>query len=83
MEESERVILVNQAQCLICFEVVVSKHQHDFKSCTCGNIFVDGGKDYIRRGYRNRNKFKECSVVLYQHPGRPESLGRFEICPGQ
>lgn len=40
----------NAAKCLKCNDVVESVHVHDFKYCKCQSIFVDGGKDYIRRG---------------------------------
>lgn len=39
----------NKAQCLKCMQIIESVHRHDFTSCTCGNIAVDGGKEYIRR----------------------------------
>lgn len=44
------MILRNAARCKKCGVVVESKHRHDFASCECGAIFVDGGTDYIRRG---------------------------------
>lgn len=42
-------ILRNAARCLKCNEVIESKHRHDFVTCSCGNISVDGGKEYLRR----------------------------------
>ena len=45
-----RKIIRNAAKCLKCNDVVESKHVHDFRFCKCQSIFVDGGKDYIRRG---------------------------------
>ena len=42
-------LLLNQAQCKICKQVIQSKHRHDFVSCKCGEISVDGGTNYIRR----------------------------------
>ncbi len=44
------MILRNAAECARCGDVIESKHRHDFVSCTCGAIFVDGGKRYLRRG---------------------------------
>lgn len=44
------MILKNKAQCKLCDDVIESKYRHDFVSCKCGEIFVDGGKDYLRRG---------------------------------
>lgn len=40
----------NAAYCLVCGDHVESKSVHDFQQCSCGNIFVDGGLDYLRRG---------------------------------
>ena len=45
----ERVILKNQAMCRKCETVIESKTVHDFVSCECKAIAVDGGKDYLRR----------------------------------
>lgn len=42
-------IVTNKVKCLLCDTEVESKHRHDFKSCKCGNIAADGGKEYIRR----------------------------------
>lgn len=44
------MIIRNAAQCARCGDVVESKYQHDFASCSCGAIFVDGGKEYLRAG---------------------------------
>jgi len=42
--------MINKAQCNKCKDIIESVHRHDFKFCKCGSIYVDGGKDYIRRG---------------------------------
>jgi len=44
------VIVSNRAKCLNCNDIIESKHRHDFVMCSCESIFVDGGKDYLRRG---------------------------------
>jgi hypothetical protein len=43
------VILKNAAYCLKCETEVESVHRHDFRSCECGEVSVDGGHDYLRR----------------------------------
>jgi hypothetical protein len=40
----------NRARCLLCGDVIESKHRHDFVECHCYAIFVDGGADYWRSG---------------------------------
>ena len=58
------MIIRNAAKCLKCGETIESKHRHDFVSCSCGNLFVDGGKDYIRRGYIDGSMVQDLSVQL-------------------
>ena len=43
------MIIQNAATCLACGDFIVSKHRHDFVTCTCGAISVDGGQEYLRR----------------------------------
>ena len=33
----------NRIQCLKCDDVIEATHQHDFKSCKCGFVSIDGG----------------------------------------
>lgn len=44
---------LNRAKCALCGDVIVSKYQHDFVGCKCGEIFVDGGNAYWRCGARD------------------------------
>ena len=47
----ERMTIIrNSAKCRKCNDEIESTHRHDFVKCKCGEIFVDGGKAYIRRG---------------------------------
>lgn len=46
-------IIKNSAQCKLCGDILVSKSRHDFKECSCGEIFVDGGNAYLRRGFKS------------------------------
>ena len=41
---------MNKCKCKLCGDVIESKYVHDFVRCKCGEIFTDGGDDYIRRG---------------------------------
>lgn len=60
-EEKSKVIISNKAKCRLCDDVVESKHRHDFVSCKCGEIFVDGGATYLRRGATNFDNFIDLS----------------------
>ena len=44
-------IIKNQARCLVCGDIIESEYTHHNKTCNCGNLSVDGGRDYIRRSY--------------------------------
>ena len=65
----------NVAYCSNCHTEIESKHRHDFVSCKCGNISVDGGLAYLRRNVRDFTKFIERSV--YRPPTSDEL--RYEI----
>lgn len=45
----------NRAKCLKCGDVIESKHVHDFVSCKCGAISVDGGREYLKRSWPEGN----------------------------
>jgi hypothetical protein len=52
------ILIKNAAKCRLCGDVIESKSVHDFVSCSCGEIFVDGGLDYLRRGFtKDANNF--------------------------
>ena len=44
-------IKINKAKCLLCGDIIESKHVHDYKTCKCGKIAVDGGLEYLRRAF--------------------------------
>jgi hypothetical protein len=54
LSERER-LLRNAAECKRCGDVIESRSVHDFVACKCGEIFVDGGLSYLRRGARDIN----------------------------
>lgn len=54
-------IIRNVARCKKCGDVIESTYRNEFVSCTCGDIYVDGGLDYIRRGGIMKN-IEEFSV---------------------
>lgn len=43
------MIIENAVTCLGCGDRIFSKHRHDFVTCTCGAVSVDGGQEYLRR----------------------------------
>lgn len=56
-----RQIVLNRAKCLQCETIVISHHAHDFQSCRCGMLSVDGGRSYLKR-LGNFEKHVDMSV---------------------
>jgi len=54
-------IIKNKARCRKCGDIIESKYRHDFVSCKCGAIFVDGGHSYLRRGAKDLKDIEELS----------------------
>lgn len=48
----EKTKLYVGKRCPLCQEVVISLHRHDLRHCSCGSIFIDGGFDYCRIGFK-------------------------------
>jgi len=51
----------NKAQCRKCGDTIESMHRHDFRTCSCDSISVDGGKDYLKRNFIDINDIIELS----------------------
>lgn len=56
-----QVVVTNKAQCRNCGDILKSVHRHDFKSCSCGSISVDGGTAYIKRSFKKYGDIIELS----------------------
>ena len=55
-------IIRNMARCKKCGDTIESLYRHDYISCDCGALAVDGGKDYLRRVYGEEGDYEELSV---------------------
>ena len=55
-------ILRNAAKCKICDDVIESHYTHDYVTCKCGAISVDGGHDYLKRSGDPHNMINMCNV---------------------
>lgn len=45
-------IYINAATCKLCGDRIRSKNRHDYVTCKCGNVSVDGGSWYAKRGFK-------------------------------
>ena len=57
-------IIRNRAKCKLCGDIIESEYRHDFVPCKCGEIFVDGGHDYIRCGANDLRNIIDMSEVV-------------------
>lgn len=57
-------IWINAAECLKCGELIRSKNRHDYVTCRCGNLSVDGGSMYAKRVFKDAKKYVDLSVVF-------------------
>lgn len=55
-------IIRNAAKCKKCGDEIESTHTHNFVTCSCGAIAIDGGKDYFKRS-GNPQDFIDCSIT--------------------
>ena len=63
-EDKEAILIVNKIKCNVCGDVIESKYRHDFQTCSCGNVSVDGGLDYMRRVYKgDQDSYTELSEL--------------------
>ncbi len=54
-------IKVNRAKCLLCQEIITSRNRHDFTTCKCGSLSVDGGSWYLKRSFKEIGQYEELS----------------------
>lgn len=45
---------MNRAGCRDCGDVITSTHRHDYVTCKCGKISVDGGDTYNKRSFTDK-----------------------------
>lgn len=56
-------IIRNAIRCNICGDEIESKYRQDYVCCSCGACAVDGGHDYLRRTFKDKESYTELSVV--------------------
>lgn len=62
-------IIQNSARCLVCNEEIISKDTHDYVKCSCGNLSVDGGFNYLKRGFQYPDKWEDTSKTTQFNVG--------------
>ena len=60
----KRKIIRNAARFNYCGDVIESTYTHDFRTCSCGRVSVDGGHDYLRRSYASPDCYNDLSETV-------------------
>ena len=68
-----RIIVSNKAKCKFCGDIIESKHTHNFVTCSCGAVSVDGGHEYLRRCYKAGYTAEECFEDLSEYANVPDN----------
>lgn len=55
---------MSRAQCVLCEDIIESTHRHHFVTCKCGEIFLDGGDEYLRYGAKDMNNIRITKFLL-------------------
>jgi poly-beta-hydroxyalkanoate depolymerase len=61
MKLIKEYVITNKAMCKLCSDIIESKSRHDYVTCQCGEISVDGGTAYRKRSARNLSNIIELS----------------------
>lgn len=59
-----RKIIKNAIQCKLCGEIIESTDRHQYVICKCGACAVDGGHDYLRRSFRDKDCYTDLAVTV-------------------
>lgn len=62
-EEDMRKIIHNVIRCNCCGDEIESTYRHNFVTCRCGKVSVDGGHDYLRRCFGSPDDYTDLSVT--------------------
>jgi hypothetical protein len=54
-------LMINAAKCHNCGDTIASVTHHDFSSCSCRNVSVDGGTRYCRRVLADGAEYTDLS----------------------
>lgn len=58
-------IIRNAAVCKACGDFIESKYRHDFVTCSCGAISLDGGTDYQKGTGEYKNfDFDKAEAII-------------------
>ena len=57
-------IISNKIRCNHCEDTIESTYRHDYVTCKCGTVSVDGGLDYLKRSFKEDSDYTELSQEI-------------------
>lgn len=61
--------------CPTCKYVIYSRARHDFRSCFCGGLSIDGGFDYMKVSWdENKAVYKDIQEIVFEFPQEKKDL---------
>lgn len=58
----DRQIVRNRIKCLSCNDIITSYHGHDYTTCSCGKVAVDGGMNYLKRTANKSSDYQDLTI---------------------
>ncbi|MBO5716407.1 MAG: hypothetical protein J6S23_08480 [Clostridia bacterium] len=59
-----RKIIKNAIQCKLCGDIIESTYRHEYVQCKCSACAVDGGHDYLRRSFIDKDCYIDLSETI-------------------
>lgn len=57
---------VQAITCSKCGDTIFSRAGHDYRSCSCGDVAIDGGRGYTKVAYHDSNNPPEAFEMLVE-----------------
>lgn len=61
---NDYAIIRHSVKCLSCDDIIESTHRHDFQTCSCGSVSIDGGYDYMKTLAASNARIENLSIVI-------------------
>lgn len=69
----QKMLGVSAIFCHKCRDLLYSRFTHDYRTCECGNVMIDGGRDYTRCGGEEANTFTLLRIQIPKLPDQEKS----------
>ena len=57
-------IIKNAIRCKLCGDIIESTDRHQYVTCQCGACAVDGGHEYLRRSFKDKDCYTDLSITV-------------------